>query len=300
MTPTTQVNASNPAMPAITPTLRGPFRLPLTPAFCALLVIVVPAILAGCGASKDAGNPVPPPAGEATPVAAPVAAMTVRIASLDLSGFRGRIERSHVDELAGLIASNNIDVLAVQGITRYPTVATRTDLVAELASATGMFHAFGETINVSGRQSGNAVFSSYPVSSSDARSYDGVSGNTFEGALRAVIDAGTRPLVVVSTRLPDPLVGNDARACSDLLSAMAAEAGRDPFVVLGNLPRPPGGSAWEEVRGSGETAGGTPGARPGSLWYSHGPLSIGAASGLKCGLGTLLVTEAGIFPQNGR
>lgn len=291
---------TNPMNPAITPTPGGPFGLPFAPALCALLLCVAPAFLAGCAASKDAGSPAPPPAVEAAPVAAPAAAMTVRIASLDVSGFRGRIERAHVDELAALIASGKIDVLAIQGITRYPTVATRTDLVTELAAATGMFHAFGETINVSGRQSGNALFSSYPIASSDARSYDGLTGNNFEGAVRGIIDAGTRPLSVVSTRLPDPPGPNDARVCADLLSAMASEGGRDPFVVLGNLPRPPGGSVWKEVRSPGETAGGAPGARPGSLWYTPGPVTITAVPGLRCGLGTLHVAEAGIFPQAGR
>lgn len=267
-------------------------RLRVTTVLCSILLCVSATLLTGCGASKRAEAPVSTPAAEPSPVAAPVAAMTLRIASLDVSGFRGRMERTQIDELAGLIASKKIDVLAVQGITRYPTITTRTDLVAELSSATGMFQVFGETINLSGRQSGNAVFSSYPIASSDGRAYDGVSGNKFEGALRAIIDAGTRPLVVVSTRLPDPLGATDARRCGDLLSTMASDRGTDPLVVLGNLPRPPGDGTWKEVRSADATAG--------TLWFTPGPISISTGTSLKCGLGTLLLADVDLFPQKGR
>ncbi|HLF13263.1 MAG TPA: hypothetical protein VI932_00035 [Bacteroidota bacterium] len=247
-------------------------------------------ILSGCGASQPAASPPPPVPTETAPVPAP--AMTIRVASLDVSGYRGRIEQKQVDELARLMGERKIELLAVQGITRYPTVRTRTDLVGELASATEMRQAFGETINLSGRQSGNALFSAYPISSSDSRSYEGVAGSNFEGALMVIVDAGARPVVVVSTLLPEPLSTADARICNDALSAMASERGTDPLLVLGNLPGPPDGGTWRDIR--------TGDARAGRLWYTPGGITVSGGTTARCELGTLLIADVGIYPQSRR
>ncbi len=262
-------------------------------AFAVCLVIPLAWALTGCGASRQVATP-PPAETPADPAPAPVPtpAMKLRIASLDVSGFSGRIEKTLVDELARLIAGRKIDLLAVQGITRYPTVRTRTDLVDELAEATGMRQAFGETINVSGRQSGNALFCTYPILSSDAHAYDGISGSGFEAALRAIVDAGTRPLVVVSTRLPDPLSAADARICATTISTMESERGTDPLIVLGNLPAPPGGGRWEEVVSDGEGLG--------TLWYTPGEITVSRGGTAICTLGTLLIADIDIFPRSGR
>jgi endonuclease/exonuclease/phosphatase family metal-dependent hydrolase len=262
------------------------------PAALAALWLPASALLSGCGSTKpEATAPAPPAVAPAAP-AAPSPAMTLRVASLDLSGYSGRIEKEQVDELARLIGERKIELLAVQGITRYPTVRTRTDLVDELSSLTGMRQAFGETINLSGRQSGNAVFSVYPITSNDTRPYTGVSGSNFEGALRAVVDAGTRPLVVVSTLLPQPLSERDATLCAGALSGIESERGSDPLIVLGNLPRPAAGDTWKEVRAA------DPGA--GRLWYTPAGIALSAGTTAHCGLGTLLISDVDIFPRTGR
>jgi endonuclease/exonuclease/phosphatase family metal-dependent hydrolase len=216
--------------------------------------------------------------------------MRLRVGSLDVSRFSGRVEQAQIDELASIVADRQIEVLAVQGITRYPTVKTRIDLVEGLAAAAGMKQVFGETINVSGRQSGNAVFSAYPVASSDSKGFEGVSGLNFEGALRVIVDAGTRPVVVVSTLLPDPLSAKDSKLCLDVIAGMTSERGKDPLLVLGNLPAPPAGE-WSEV-----AAGGT----GGRLWYTPGPVEAGAGSAAPCAFGTILIADIDIYPQGTR
>ena len=252
--------------------------------------VAAAAILQGCGGSGRAPAPAPAPAVETAAPSAPTPAIRLRVASLDVSGFGGRIERKHVEELSRLIGSKKIEVLALQGVTRYPSVKTRTDLVGELASAAGMRQAFGETINLSGRQSGNALLSSYPIASNDALSYEGISGSNFEGALRVVVDAGARPIVVVSTRLPEPLTAGDERICAGVISRLESERGEDPLVVLGNLPPAPDG--WKEFSPAGKEAG--------SLWYTPGPVSAAGGSTGRCALGTLLIADMDIFPQGKR
>jgi endonuclease/exonuclease/phosphatase family metal-dependent hydrolase len=271
---------------------RGVFAIVMIILGVLALAVAAALLLPGCASTQPA--PAPPPAApestEAGTPGKPAPAMKLRVASLDVSRFSGRVEQAQIDELASIIADRKIEVLAVQGITRYPTVKTRLDLVDALASAAGMRVLFGETINLSGRQSGNAVFSAYPVASSDTKGFEGVTGLNFEGALRVIVDAGTRPVVVVSTLLPSPLSAKDSKICLDVIAGMTSERGKDPLVVLGNLPAPPAGE-WTEV-----TAGGT----GGRLWYTPGPIEAGAGSAAPCAFGTLLLTDIYIFPQTGR
>lgn len=259
----------------------------ITGAAAGLLLMVLPALLTlgGCGSSAPAPAP-PPAAADSAAVKVPKAAMTLRVASLDVSGFRGRIEMKEVGELAGLVSSMKIDVIALQGITRYPGVATRTDLVDALASATGMRSSFGENLSVSGRQTGNAVLSAYPIESSDNRPFRGISGSGFEGALEAIIDAGTRTVVVVSTRLPDAPGAKDLGICTATLNGIAADHPNDPLIVLGNLPAPPGGGTWEGIEAS-----------PGNSWFTRSGISPRADRGGRCALGTLRVAEVDVFPH---
>jgi len=98
---------------------------------------------------------------------------TTRVGSLDISSISGRLEKKRVDDLARLLIKERVEILAVQGITRYPGVRTRLDFADELALKADMQHAFGEVMNLSGRQTGNAVFSIYPILSSKNQPIEG-------------------------------------------------------------------------------------------------------------------------------
>ncbi len=247
---------------------------------------VMLALLAGCGTTAPT---VETPVTTDT-VAAPRPAMTLSIGVLDVSTFRGRIEKKQVDELAALISKHRVDVVALQGLTRYPGVSTRIDLLDALGTATGMRTSFGETIAVSGRQTGNAVLSAYPIVSSDSRPYDGISGTGFEGALRTLVDAGTRTVLIVSTRLPDPLSEKDLRICTGTISGISAEYPDDPVIVLGNLPPPPAGDAWEST--GGQKAGRA------FSWFMARGMAIGDAGAVaRCALGNLRLSQVDIYPR---
>ncbi len=261
-------------------------RLTLPTALRKLLLLAAVLWLWGCGSTAPT---TPAAAGAETAPAAPAKpAMTMRVASLDVSAYRGRVEQKQVDELAGLLKSMKIDLIALQGITRYPGVATRTDLVDALGAATGMRASFGETIAVSGRQSGNAVLSTYPIQSSDNRSYPDLSGNGFEGALQAIVDAGARQVVILSTRLPDPLSRRDLGICTGTLNGIAAEYPKDPLIVMGNLPAAPGDGLWMDT--------GSPADGQSFSWFAPRGLSARSGRGARCALGELRVADVEIFP----
>jgi len=126
----------------------------------------------------------------------------LQIASLNLGNFNKRIEKKYIVELAKVLKREQVDVLTVQGITRYPGVPTRVDFINELSVQTDWRNAFGEMMNISGRQTGNAVFSSYPILSQHNQTFDHLKTASFEAALHASIDAGVHSLTVVSVQMP--------------------------------------------------------------------------------------------------
>jgi hypothetical protein len=103
------------------------------------------------------------------------------------------------------------------------------------------------------------------------------------------VDAGARPIIIVSTRLPEPLGDGDGRICAGVISRVESERGADPLVVLGNLPAPPPGGRWKAVPGAGRGAG--------ALWYTPGPIGVSGTTGAACALGTLLVADVDVFPR---
>jgi hypothetical protein len=225
----------------------------------------------------------------------PKLATSVRIATLDLFNLKRRLEKKDIERLAEVIKKEQIEILAVQGITRYPNVKTRIDFVEEFASRADMRRAFGETIDMSGQQRVNAVFSVYPIQWSNKKEFDVLSA-FYESALQVSIDAGVRDLIVVSTRLPEQATAKDLVACAQMIAGLQTKIDK-PFVVTGNLPIPSKAKTPEPFVDLQSTlladAGGTVISR---VWYARGdlfrPLSARTA---KTELGTITVVEFGMY-----
>jgi len=191
-------------------------------------------LLGGCPPAKEAAKVEPPKPAEKKP-AAPE--LELNVASINISKFGKRIEADDIRRFAAEIRQENIDILAMEGVSRYPGVETRVDIVDELAREAEMHNAFGETIALSGKQSGNAIFSVFPVTSSQNTPYDRITSTNFEAAMQAVIDCGAREVVVVSTLLPERASANDLNICADRLSSLAVLYTGRSMIVAGNLPR---------------------------------------------------------------
>jgi hypothetical protein len=225
----------------------------------------------------------------------PKLAMTVRVACIDLSSFGKRIEKKDIERFSASLKREQIDILAVQGISRYPNVKRRIDFVDELAAQMDMRHAFGESIDMSGRQKGNAVFSIYPIRSRQDASYD-VPSAFYESALGVSIDAGVRDVAVVSTRLPDRATGRELGVCVQTIAGLQ-KTPDTPFIVTGNLPllrkgRDP--ETFADIQSSlPEGSGKLLSSR---LWYAQGALfRLSTARVVKTDLGTLTVAVFGMY-----
>jgi hypothetical protein len=167
--------------------------------------------------------------------------------------------------------------------------------VEEFPSRADMRRAFGETIDMSGQQRVNAVFSIYPIQWSNKKQFD-VPSAFFESALQVSIDAGVRDVIIVSTRLPEKATGKDLVSCAQTIAELQTKIDK-PFIVTGNLPILSKVKAPESFADIQSTlladAGATVTSR---VWYARGdlfrPLS---ARTVKTDLGIMTVVEFGLY-----
>jgi hypothetical protein len=222
--------------------------------------------------------------------------LSLQIASIDLAQFSKRIERKHITELAKALKREQIEVLAVQGIARYPGVSTRTDFVDELTKQTDWRNVFGEMVNASGRQTGNAIFSSYPILSHYNETFDKVKSANFDAAIQATVDAGVRSVVVVSTQLPAKATSEDQRRCLKLITALNPDRTNPLTIVAGNLPSSATlrtDNAFTEV-----TPLESSGSNTSKIWYTtNSGLQLITTRTVETELGSLVIVQLGLFRQ---
>jgi hypothetical protein len=218
------------------------------------------------------------------------------IASLNLSNFNKRVEQKHILDLAKVLKREQVEVLAVQGISRYPGVATRLDFVSELSAQTDWRNAFGEMMNISGHQTGNAVFSSYPILSQYNQAFDHLKTASFEAALQATIDAGLHSLVIVSMRMPLRATAEEEAQCIRRIAASNPDGSNQTTVITGNLPSTEAvrtSNSFTEVPQSGSDRGTTP-----RVWYSaNTTFQLLASRTVETELGRLIIAQLGLFRQ---
>jgi len=209
------------------------YRTSLRQVFTRALLVVLSALLLGCPSTKEVKKEEAPP----PPVKkAIVPDIIIRVGTLDLAKLKKKIERADIERLAGILRTEKIDIFALQGIVRYPELKNRIDPLKELAGQTGMRQVFGENLTVSGRQTGNAILSNYPIQSNTNTPFDGIQSTNFESALQAMVDCGIGSLVVVSTHLPDNASADDQKACVGLLRSFSTLYSDHPIIIAGNLP----------------------------------------------------------------
>jgi endonuclease/exonuclease/phosphatase family metal-dependent hydrolase len=220
--------------------------------------------------------------------------ITIQIASINLANLNKRIEQNNINELIKILKSEQIEIFAVQGISRYPGIATRVDLINELSAKTDWRNVFGEMLNISGRQTGNAIFSIYPILSHQNFSWDKVISTSFEAALQATVDAGAHHLTVVSTQLPLKATTSEQAQCSKLIATLNPDTTNQLTIVAGNMPTDEiirTTNAFAEVPLH-ESAKGT----KSRIWYSaSSSLQLLTSRSRETELGTLVIAQFGLL-----
>ncbi|RPI04577.1 MAG: hypothetical protein EHM64_09545 [Ignavibacteriae bacterium] len=220
----------------------------------------------------------------------------IQIASINLSGFNKRMDRNHIQELVKILKSEQIEILAVQGISRYPGIASRVDFVNEVTARTDWRNAFGEMLNVSGKQTGNAIFSVYPILNHQNVSWENVKPSSFEAALHTTVDVGSRSLMFVTTQLPSKATASELAQCSKLIAAMNPDPDHQLIIVAGNMPADDGlraANLFAEVPPSESARSTAP-----TIWYSaNASIQLLTSRSLETDLGTLLIAQFGLVRQ---
>ncbi len=222
---------------------------------------------------------------------------TFQIASLNLSGFNKLYERKQIDQLARLLKKEQIDILAVQGITRYPGLERHVDFVNELVARSEMRQVFGEMFNSSGRQSGNGIFSVYPLRNNHNEPFDGVKSALFEAALQTSVDRGIKDVIIVSTLLPSKAPESDQSKCVRLITDKSNAGSDQPVIVAGNLPA--SSAIRESARFHDVQDAVDPSAekKPTTkIWYSdNGSLTVMGVRTISTDFGAMVVAQFGMF-----
>ena len=222
--------------------------------------------------------------------------ITIQIASINLANLNKRIGRNNIIELVKILKSEQVDILAVQGISRYPGIAARVDFVNELSAKTDWRNVFGEMLNISGRQTGNAIFSVYPILSHQNISWNRVISTSFDAALLATIDAGVRPLMIVSTQLPPKASAHGQARCLKMIASMNPDTTDQLTIVAGNMPTDEiirTTNSFAEVPPLEFAKRTTP-----RIWYSaNTSIQLFASRSVETELGTLVIAQFGLLRQ---
>lgn len=194
---------------------------------CTILVLLT---LAGCQPVKEVVEDrveLPPPIKTYEP------AITINIASLDLSNYPTKIAKQSVQKLADALKVADVQIVTVQSVTRYPELKNRVDFIIELQKATEMYFKFGETQNFSGRQTGNAIFSIYPFRASE--NFEFKNFKSLSTSLNATIDVGVANLLVSSLAIPEKLSSNEQKYFVSELNKIHSNFNSPPFIITGNI-----------------------------------------------------------------
>ncbi len=160
-------------------------------------------------------------------------AITLNIASLDLSTYPTKTTKQSVQNLAVALKAEDVQVIAIQSVTRYPELKNRVDFVSELQKATEMYFKFGETQNYSGRQTGNAIFSIYPFRASE--NFEFKKFKSLSNSLNVTIDVGIANLLVSSLAIPEKLSSNEKKYFVSELNKIHSNFNSPPFIIIGNI-----------------------------------------------------------------
>jgi len=190
-------------------------------------------ILIGCPSPKPITKEEPPPPPPVKKEIVPD--IVIKFATIDISKHVKKIEMNDIQIFARQLKNDSIDILTMQGITRYPELKNRVDIVDELSKETEMRKSFGETINLGGRQNGNGVFTIYPIRSSDNLQFDKIKSTGFEAAMQTIVDCGTQNIVVVSTQITEKATMADQISIIKSLEQLPQQFQSYPIIISGNI-----------------------------------------------------------------
>jgi endonuclease/exonuclease/phosphatase family metal-dependent hydrolase len=200
-----------------------------------LVAALVAVVLAGCAGLPGSGGG----AGEAD---------TLRVMTYNIHHGADSQDRMRLAEIAAVIRSEQPDIVALQEVDRGVERTQRRDLLAELATLTGMRHrAFGKTIDHQGGQYGNAILSRHPIVQQTNTLLTQREPGERRGVLQVVVNVRGRQVAVLATHF-------DVRNGEERLLGVRQIEGQIlpgladyPLVLAGDLNEAPDGEVYRRL-----------------------------------------------------
>ncbi len=194
-------------------------------------------VLDSCSSSKETGVPT---TGEKKAFTS-----TFKILSLNLRHTLK--DHSGVLKLSRQIKSSGAEIVAVQQIEQPAEGKSGFDAVKEFAKLTEMYQFFGKARYLDGFDSGNALFSMYPVRQTAVASLPVGKGKVRRSLAFGIIDVGVKSVGVGSTELDDQSSSERVSQAQEIHS-IAQTYTEVPLVVCGNFWEPLSGKAAQKMQ----------------------------------------------------
>ncbi len=198
-----------------------------------ILLFIFLLSLLGCPPRKVVIKEELPPPTRVEKISTP--SIVIKFATINMSIYNKKIDSNEILKFSRQLKQDSIDILTMQGITRYPEIKTRLDIIEELSKLTGMQNSFGESINILGKQNGHAVFSTYPIRSSENLQFENLKSTGFESAIQAFVDCGVKEVGIVSTQISKKATAGDIEDIHTSLKKLFHDYSTKPIIISGNM-----------------------------------------------------------------
>ncbi len=198
----------------------------------AYIIIVVSLLFASCAGPKEAAPA--PPAQPAPPIAVEKKVQSDSLRILSINTLHALTDVQSVKRFASWVKMFAPDVVAVQQIDRPMEGKKDFDAVRELARQLDMNPFFGVARYYKGFDSGNAVFSVYPIRQSTVESLPVSKGKVRRSLAYTVIDVGLQSVGFASTEVDDQSPAERKKQAQELV-AMLPQFVDFPFVLCGEF-----------------------------------------------------------------
>jgi endonuclease/exonuclease/phosphatase family metal-dependent hydrolase len=202
----------------------------------AVCIVLMAIAAASCSGPKEAA--VVKPTAPGVPVVAEKKQLSDSVKILSINTLHALHDAQSVKRFAAWVKTFNPDVVAVQQIDRPMEGKKDFDAVRELAQQLDMRQFFGVARYYKGFDSGNAVFSVYPIKQSTVEQLPVSKGKVRRSLAYSVIDVGLQSVGFASTEVDDQSPAERKKQAQELVS-MLPQFTDFPFVLCGEFYESP-------------------------------------------------------------
>ena len=177
------------------------------------------------------------------------AARRLRVMTYNIHHGEGTDGKLDLPRIAAVIRSTRADLVALQEVDRKVPRSGGVDQAEELGRLTGMRHAFGPSIPLSGGEYGNAILSRLPITRTTRHLLPKFDNGEQRSILEAEIELSgeTRPMRILATHLDHRPNDRERLASVEAIEQLARTSTNSPVLLAGDLNDSPGSAVLERL-----------------------------------------------------